>query len=146
MTQLPIYTPTDQAGQASTAASGLTANGVSDQELLKDFGTGEHIKDTKSLCPVCLNKIDASVFERNGAVYMDKECEEHGRYSALLASERRHYYVADPNVESMVSCCGPGQHCGDQTENHSCNMLLEITQSCNLTLSLIHISEPTRPY
>ena len=64
---------------------------------------------------------------------MDKQCEIHGKYSALLASDRRHYYVADPNVEPLVSCCGLGHHCGDQVANHSCNMLLEITQSCNLT-------------
>ncbi len=133
MTQLPIYSPTGQNGLGSSAVSPKDAEGLSDEELLKDFGTGELIKQTQSLCPVCLNKIEASVFERDNAVYMDKECAKHGRYSALLASERRHYYVADPNVESLVSCCGPGQHCGDQVENHSCNMLLEITQSCNLT-------------
>jgi uncharacterized radical SAM superfamily Fe-S cluster-containing enzyme len=133
MTQLPIYSPTGQNGRGSSAVSPKDAEGLSDEELLKDFGTGELIKHTQSLCPVCLNKIEASVFERDNAVYMDKECGIHGRYSALLASERRHYYLADPNVESLVSCCGPGQHCGDQVENHSCNMLLEITQSCNLT-------------
>ena len=123
MTQLPIYQPHLDS----------TAVPVADPALLVDFGTGDFIKATKSLCPVCLNKIEANVYERGGAVYMDKTCEEHGQYSARIASERRHYYVADPNVESMVSCCGPGQHCGDQTENHSCNMLIEITQSCNLT-------------
>ena len=127
MTQLPIYIPPSEKQIATTVSSGMAEGD------LVDFGKGEFIKKTTSLCPVCLKKIDASVFERSGAVYMDKECDEHGRYSAMLASERRHYYVADPNVESLVSCCGPGQHCGDQVENHSCNMLLEITQSCNLT-------------
>ena len=126
MTQLPIYpTPVSNLDAQAEASN--------DAIVLADYGTGEHIKATKSLCPVCLNKIEANVYERDNAVYMDKECEEHGRYSALLASERRHYYVADPNVESQVCCCGPSQHCGDQVENHSCNMLIEITQSCNLT-------------
>ena len=64
---------------------------------------------------------------------MLKTCSKHGDFSALLASDVRHYYVADPNVEQVACCCGPGQHCGDQVENHSCNMLIEITQSCNLT-------------
>ena len=124
MTQLPIY-PSLPTSTAPPVAL--------DESKLVGFGTGEFIKKTKSLCPVCLQKIEANVYERNGAVYMDKECEEHGQYCSLLASERRHYYVADPNVESLACCCGPGQHCGDQVENHSCNMLLEITQSCNLT-------------
>lgn len=104
-----------------------------EHQTLPDFGGGEFIKKTTSLCPVCLCKIDANVFDRDGAVYMDKTCPEHGSYSALLASERSHYYVADPNVAATACCCGPGQHCGDQVENHSCNMLFEITQSCNLT-------------
>ena len=64
---------------------------------------------------------------------MLKTCPQHGDFSALLASDVRHYYVADPAVEQVACCCGPSQHCGDQVENHSCNMLIEITQSCNLT-------------
>ena len=127
MTQLPIYSPTDSSIRTTQTVVDEPA------DSLADFATGEFIKQTKSLCPVCLDKIEANVFERDDAVYMDKECPEHGRYSALLASERRHYYVADPEVESLACCCGPGQHCGDQVENHSCNMLIEITQSCNLT-------------
>ncbi|MDB2685727.1 radical SAM protein [Mariniblastus sp.] len=122
MTQLPIYSPTSTSPQA-----------VVDEVAIENFGTGEHIKDTTSICPVCLAKIPAKVFDRDGSVYMDKTCSDHGDYSALLASERKHYYVVDPNVESLACCCGPSQHCGDQVENHSCNMLIEITQSCNLT-------------
>ncbi len=122
MTKLPIYTPT------------LPMATEPEELVIKNFGLGQHIKDTKSLCPICLDKIEAKVFERDGSVYMDKTCAEHGDFSALLASERKHYYVTDPNVESLVAgCCGPGKHCGDQVENHSCNMLIEITQSCNLT-------------
>ena len=128
MTQLPIY-PSPRGGTAAVSQD----KPVEDPDDLLNFGTGEEIKKTRSLCPECLEKVDATVYDRDGAVYMDKRCEKHGKYSALLASDRRHYYVADPNVESLVSCCGPGQHCGDQVANHSCNMLLEITQSCNLT-------------
>lgn len=133
MSQLPIYTPPVQTNTANVSGEGFDSSAESEEVGLEDFGTGELIKQTTSLCPICLAKIDATVYHRNGAVYMDKQCLDHGRYSALLASERRHYYVTDPNVETMASCCGPGQHCGDQVENHSCNMLLEITQSCNLT-------------
>jgi uncharacterized radical SAM superfamily Fe-S cluster-containing enzyme len=129
MTTLPIYpSPKHDAAVATDPVVQ-----PEEHQALPDFGSGEFIKQTTSLCPVCLCKIDAKVFDRGGAVYMDKTCAEHGSYSALLASDRSHYYVADPNVSSMACCCGPGQHCGDQVENHSCNMLFEITQSCNLT-------------
>ncbi len=97
------------------------------------FATGTEIKTTTSLCPECLNKIPGTVYERGGRVILDKECPDHGQYSALLSSDLRHYYVADEEIEAVACCCGPSQHCGDQVENHSCNMLIEITQSCNLT-------------
>ncbi len=105
--------------------------------LPPEFGLGRRIKQTQSLCPVCLEKIDADVLERDGKVWMDKTCAEHGGYTALLSDDVRHYYVADPRVESLGSCCGPSgcgpRHVGDQVANHSCNMLIEVTQRCNLT-------------
>ena len=104
-----------------------------DQTVPPEFGQGTLIKSTTSLCPTCVARIPADVFERDNRVFMDKTCPEHGSFSALLASDARHYYVADENVEKLACCCGPSQHCGDQVENHSCNMLIEITQSCNLT-------------
>ncbi|MBL4686562.1 MAG: radical SAM protein [Nannocystaceae bacterium] len=100
---------------------------------LPQFGVGRRIKQTRSLCPRCLQDIDAEVFERDGAVWMDKRCADHGVFSALLATDPAHYYLADPKVEDLGSCCGPSRHCGDQVENHSCNLLIEITQRCNLT-------------
>ena len=98
-----------------------------------DFTFDRVIKTTTSICPECLEKIPAEVVEKDNRVFMLKTCEKHGDFSALLASDVRHYYVADPAVEQVACCCGPNQHCGDQVENHSCNMLIEITQSCNLT-------------
>jgi uncharacterized radical SAM superfamily Fe-S cluster-containing enzyme len=98
-----------------------------------DFGQGRPIKTTTSLCPVCLARIPADVRERDGQVWMDKTCPAHGPFTALLASDVRHYYQADPRLEGLGACCGPGRHCGDQLANHSCVLLIEITQRCNLT-------------
>ena len=98
-----------------------------------EFREGRRIKATRSLCPVCLERIDAEVYERSGGVWMDKACAEHGRFSARLSTDVAQYYRFDKRLEGVGSCCGPGQHCGDQVANHSCNMLIEITQRCNLT-------------
>ncbi|MCI0704019.1 MAG: radical SAM protein [Planctomycetia bacterium] len=97
------------------------------------YGQGKRVKTTTSLCPVCLARISADVFEREGQVWMDKTCPDHGPFSALLASDTRHYHIANPQVAAPSSCCGTGRHCGDQIANHSCNLLIEITQRCNLT-------------
>lgn len=111
----------------------LPTNDLLDDQSPALFGSGRRVKTTTSLCPSCLARVPADVFERGGEVWMDKECPHHGRFSALLSGDVRHYYVADPNASSLGSCCGSGGHCGDQTANHSCNMLIEITQRCNLT-------------
>ena len=97
------------------------------------YGRGTALKTTTSLCPVCLLRISAQVRSRDGQVWMDKECPEHGPFSAQLASQTAHYYRHDSRLDAVGGCCGPGQHCGDQVANHSCNMLIEITQRCNLT-------------
>ena len=103
------------------------------REIVPEFGSGELIKETISICPDCLTKIPGFVRKRGEQVFLEKTCEQHGDFAALLASDARHYYVADEEIEQVACCCGPSQHCGDQVANHSCNMLIEITQSCNLT-------------
>ena len=111
------------------------------------FGQGRKIKNTSSICPQCLEPIDAEVFERQGEVWMDKTCARHGQFSALLSSDIRHYFEpgarpgASPN--SGASCCGsscglatsevlPGANTTPWT-NHSCTILIEIIERCNLS-------------
>jgi uncharacterized radical SAM superfamily Fe-S cluster-containing enzyme len=112
----------------------------------EDFGLGRHIKHTSSICPICLQRIGAEVFERDGAVWMDKTCDQHGAYSALLASDVRHYYEGAPVTGPALPCCSGGG-CGPAPSgtaadaslasvpwtNHSCTVLIEITERCNLT-------------
>lgn len=49
------------------------------------------IRKTKSVCPVCLRRIEAYIVERDGKVYMDKRCNVHGSFSLLLSCHP-HYY------------------------------------------------------
>ena len=55
------------------------------------YGEGREIKRTTSICPHCLEPVEAQVFERDGEVWMDKRCVSHGRFSALLSSDVRLY-------------------------------------------------------
>ncbi len=50
------------------------------------------IKLTTSLCPVCRRQIDAQVVEREGSVYLNKICPEHGPFNVLISSDRRFYH------------------------------------------------------
>lgn len=100
------------------------------------------IKRTQSVCPECLIPIDADVIERDGAVWMDKTCAEHGPFSALLASDVRHYYENSIDLGTSGSCCGTSCDSiastsavapGTAWNNHSCTVLIEITERCNLS-------------
>ena len=112
-----------------------STTGVSDS-----FAQGRKIKDTSSICPQCLEPVDAEVFERQGEVWMDKTCAHHGHFSALLSSDIRHYFepgarlATSPNLGA--SCCGsscgvaasevlPGANTAPWT-NHSCTILIEM--------------------
>ncbi len=107
------------------------------------FGTGRRIKQTGSICPECTARVIADVYERNGQVWMDKSCPAHGEYSALLSSGTAHYYEQKIELPGAPACCANG--CGVPASgeeavasspawaNHSCNILIEITERCNLT-------------
>lgn len=83
-----------------------------------------HLKNTRSVCPVCLTDLPAEVFERDGEVFLSKSCPEHGASEALLASDPTFYWQ---NARG-------GGPCGDGcTLGHSCTLIFEITERCNLT-------------
>lgn len=96
-----------------------------------DFGSGRLLKTTQSICPNCLKALEAEVFERQGKVWMDKTCQDCGWYSALLSSDASSYHVS-PETQDAGCSCGPAG-CGTADDNHSCTLLVEITQKCNLT-------------
>jgi len=125
----------------------LTEESELTTDLSDSFGQDRKIKDTSSICPQCLEQVDAEVFERQGEVWMDKTCARHGQFSALLSSDVRHYFEPGtrPGAAPILgaSCCSsgcglaasevlPGANTAPWT-NHSCTILIEITERCNLS-------------
>lgn len=51
----------------------------------------EVIRKTKSVCPACLSNIEADIIEREGSIFMEKICDDHGAFS-LLISRHPDYY------------------------------------------------------
>ncbi|MBK6514905.1 MAG: radical SAM protein [Polyangiaceae bacterium] len=80
------------------------------------------MKTTISTCPTCLEKIPARLFEREGRVYLSKTCASHGETEALVADDASLHWNAGP--EGSKGCC---------SLNHSCTLIFEITERCNLT-------------
>ena len=96
-----------------------------------EFGSGSLLKVTQSICPNCLKALEAEVLQRDGKVWMDKTCGDCGSYSALLSSDASSYHLS--GGENGAGCsCGPAG-CGSASDNHSCTLMVEVTQKCNLT-------------
>lgn len=98
---------------------------------LENFEIGTLLKTTRSICPSCLEPIPAGVYERDNQVWMDKTCPSHGQYSALLSSDSSTYFQSTPSSENQS--CSSSCNCSSGIDQHSCVLLVEITQKCNLT-------------
>jgi uncharacterized radical SAM superfamily Fe-S cluster-containing enzyme len=85
------------------------------------------LKSTTSLCPECLAKVPATVVERDGRVFLEKSWDLHGEDVALLATDASLYWRGS---QGAGPGCGP-YGCG--ANGHSCSLIFEITQRCNLT-------------
>ena len=83
------------------------------------------IKKTTSLCPICLKPLEAEVYEKDGAIWIKKECPEHGEFDNTYWSNAEIYHkvnkieaiqqnMENPQVNATEGCptnCGIcGQH------------------------------------
>ena len=118
------------------------------------------IKLTRSRCPTCRTEVPARVVERDGSVFMEKECAEHGAFDVMLQRDARWYFEShgDP-ANAGGACCGP-QGCCAPTETagatssaggvavdpferlSTCVALIEIVDSCNLTCPTCYAESP----
>ncbi len=101
------------------------------------------IKETKSICPECLQVLDAIIFEEDNKVYIEKECPEHGKFREIYWSDYEQYQRAEklrcdgdgllnPRTETKLDC---PYDCGicPQHKSHTALAIIDITNRCNLT-------------
>ncbi len=103
--------------------------------------TNTILDTTKSVCPVCLNVIDAEIVTKGKAVYMEKTCPEHGPFTAYLWPDVDHYqwmqsfqfpYVRPEQPTPSLKGCP--EDCGlcSSHRRHPTLVEFETTQKCNL--------------
>lgn len=103
---------------------------------------GRVLAETKSVCPVCLNRIDAEYFTRGETVLLVKTCPEHGQFETpvwegtenFLAWRKQQNPAQTPVNPARKAERGCPYDCG-LCENHlqaSCCVLLELTRRCDL--------------
>jgi hypothetical protein len=96
---------------------------------------------TQSLCPICLQVLDAKVVSRDRVVYLDKVCSQHGAMTVRIWPDVDHYHW----MESFrLAATAPGspivpqlacpQGCGLCSRHVRKPTLaeIEVTQRCNL--------------
>lgn len=112
-------------------------------ELNRVFG------GTQSVCPVCLNVLEAKKLGKKGAVFLEKRCPEHGGFRAMIWGGHVPYEtwarpkpsVAPVNPASKEEYGCP-YDCGlcPAHKQRSCCVLLEVTTRCNLGCPVCYAS------
>jgi uncharacterized radical SAM superfamily Fe-S cluster-containing enzyme len=100
------------------------------------------IKETKSICPECFKVLDATIYEKDNKVYIEKTCPKHGKYNELYWSDYEQYKRAEkyrkegkgldnPHTQTVKEC---PQDCGicPQHKSHTGLAIIDITNRCNL--------------
>lgn len=109
---------------------------------------------TLSLCPECLQRVDAKIVFENGNVYMLKRCNVHGNSKVLIADDIEYYKnirnynkpSETPYTFNTKTHYGCPYDCGlcPDHEQHSCLTVVEVTDRCNLTCPTCYAgSSPT---
>ncbi|MDL2217289.1 radical SAM protein [Christensenellaceae bacterium OttesenSCG-928-M15] len=100
-----------------------------------------NMEDTWSVCPVCLKRVAARYEERQGHVYMLKNCQEHGEFQTIvwrngppLSSYIREPINTAPSVRHTGGRLGCPYDCGlcEEHEQAACCVVVNVTEACNL--------------
>lgn len=86
------------------------------------------LKKVKSVCPVCLDVIDADVFAKDGRVLLSKRCRRHGKFEFL-------------HVWDDVWCYNKMEKFFRDESNDPNGILIDLTLRCNLECPFCFSSE-----
>lgn len=106
-----------------------------------------------SVCPVCLERIEARKVAYGDAVFLEKECPEHGPFKTLIWDGPGYEAWARECVPVQPDACatrvdkGCPYDCGlcPDHRQRSCCTLIEVTQRCNLNCPVCFASAGEDP-
>lgn len=103
-------------------------------------------KETKSLCPECGKILDATLYDKDGKVFMDKTCPEHGRFCDVYWSDTELFLRAEEFAHDGIGLRNPmdknlkdGENVhvfvdGQRVDMLTCTALanIDLTNRCNM--------------
>ncbi|MDD4572462.1 MAG: radical SAM protein [Clostridia bacterium] len=100
----------------------------------------EVLKQTWSVCPVCLERIAAERVAYGKNIYLEKTCPEHGFFKTLVWQVKPYYQEwlrqennTEPSHNETAALKGCPYDCGicPEHKQEACCVLIELTQRCN---------------
>lgn len=104
---------------------------------------------TRSLCPDCLDVVEAKIVSRDGRIWFDKFCPKHGPRADFVCSDEKWWDRTDfsvPGREPLSFGVEPDRGCPydcglcTRHEQHTCIAVLELTDACNLRCPMCYAS------
>ena len=109
---------------------------------------------TTSICKICLKTVPAVKYEKDGCVYIERTCPEHGTFIDKIAKDPKRFF--DKTYSSETKPFNPitryngncGKDCGwcDEHKQHICTGLVEITNSCNLNCPICYFGNKSNAH
>ncbi|MFO8019904.1 MAG: radical SAM protein [Promethearchaeia archaeon] len=105
-----------------------------------DYLKEKYYKKTESICPECLDKIDAEIVEEDGEIWMKKTCPEHGDFKDKISSSAKYYkwthYGTDEWSFEKDGETNPPDCMGDDPRGcpYNCGLCDEHISTCSLAL------------
>lgn len=104
------------------------------------------MKQTKSICPICQKKIDATLTNSNGKVLITKKCQEHGVFSATHWQSQEIFsfaerfdcfqYFEDPSSpKDPEGCPYVCESCGTHVSDTVIGVI-DVTKRCDLKCAI----------
>ncbi|TEB05027.1 Cyclic pyranopterin monophosphate synthase [Pelotomaculum schinkii] len=91
------------------------------------------MRDTASLCPICLKKVPAHYDIEGNDVYLKKNCHVHGVFSTVVwRGDLEHWLRFPPWHEDTGSCPDRCGLCASHLQS-TCCIEIEVTSRCNLS-------------
>ena len=112
---------------------------------------------TTSLCPECGLKVEATVLERDGRIYMEKTCSQHGFFSDVVLSDAYYYHrmmawnrdvgrgVSNPAIPDAKSCPDDCGLCNLHV-SHTVLANVDLTNRCNLACPICFANANVQDY